>query len=452
MTTTADRPGTRLFAPQARLVDADANKIVGTSETRLSPSSANLDLVSAKVTLAINNVCTMQVVLNNQRNQDGRPVFPPWKYNNLEQIKFGQRLRLDMRYGADPWHKMILARVTDLQFSFPSGGPAQITVSGEDLLSLLKTKPEQDKRYSNVKEDEIVRSVLERSKSRLEFIGVTPDPGGDPLKGPLVEWPELEPLRSVTHANSTSYLAFLQGLAERMDFELFVDFTKRLVIDSDDGLPADANEVKLHFEPCRSVVEPREIIDLTWGHNLIELTPKLKVWDLLTEVTVGGTRHGSRKPQRKTITASHEKVKADLHEDPSYRVQVGENRSEKVELLGAAAVRDKFFAKELGEAPPNKQNINEANLDPARLELKAIATLRNSYRKLLTAEGSTIGFPPLRPGTFVRLGGMYPPFDGIYYVTQTTHTFDANGYRTQFSLRRPGFLDPAKYPDKEAAS
>ena len=67
-------------------------------------------------------------------------------------------------------------------------------------------------------------------------------------------------------------------------------------------------------------------------------------------------------------------------------------------------------------------------------------------RELLTAEGSTIGRPELRPGVHIAIGGLYPPFDGVYYVTQTVHTFDTSGYRTQFSLRRPGMLDPSQYP------
>ncbi len=75
-----------------------------------------------------------------------------------------------------------------------------------------------------------------------------------------------------------------------------------------------------------------------------------------------------------------------------------------------------------------------------------MAQLRKSMRELLTADGSTIGRPGLRPGIHVKIGGLYPPFDGLYYTTQTVHTFDGNGYRTQFSLRRPGMLDPDQYP------
>ncbi|MCW5801157.1 MAG: hypothetical protein KIT31_01995 [Deltaproteobacteria bacterium] len=352
-----------------------------------------------------------------------------------------------MRYGADPWSKMILARVTDLQFGFPQSGAAQLTVIGEDLLSLLKTKPDKNQPYADRNEDFIVGDVLHRSKADtlgLKFIGTTPDPKGDPLKGPLVAWPELQPLRSLTHNNQTTYLAFLQGIAERMDFELFVDFTERLILDSETP-PDHANTVKLHFEPARSVAAPKRVLDLVWGRDLIEFTPRFKMWELLTKVEIGGTKHGTRAPYRATIEPGDAAITADLQEDPTVPAD------RKVTLLGAADVRKKFFDDE-GTAAPNAEPLSTANLDPDRARLMGIATLRRSLREALTAEGSTIGVPALRPGMYVCIRGLYPPFDGLYYVTQTVHTFDGNGYRTQFSLRRPGMLDPTQYPATKASS
>lgn len=438
---------TPFFAPQARLVDAATNNVIG--EAVGGASTLSQTLVSAKVTLGINSVCQLQVVLDNQRHQHGMPVFPPWKYNTLQQIQFGQRLRLDLRYGDDPaWHKMIVARVTDLQFGFPQSGASQLTIIGEDLLSILKTKSDREKPYSNHKEDYIVRDVLVRSKANalhLSFVGTTA--GDDPLKGPLVPWPELEPLRSITHAKDTTYLQFLQNIADRMDFEMFVDFEDRLILDHREPTANDS-DVKLHFEPSRSVVAPKDPLPLTWGTDLIEFTPKFKVWEQLTEVTVAGTRHGTRRRHSYKIGATDKEVTKDLHDDPDYTIP-GPRGPTPVKLVAAGEIRARYFAKEVNGAtpvPPNPSAISASNLDPDRIKLQAIAQLRKSMRDVLTADGATIGRPGLRPGIHVKIGGLYPPFDGLYYVTQTVHTFDANGYRTQFSLRRPGMLDAAQYP------
>lgn len=442
----ATRPGTQFFAPQARLVDADKNEVIGSAAGGgRTPNDADVDLVSARVTLSLNNVCQLQVVLNNQRHAHGLPVFPPWKYNKLSQIVFGQRLRLDIRYGGDVWNKLILARITDLQFSFPQSGASQLIVVGEDMLSLLKTTSKQEKPYSNRKEDFIVRDVLERSKAKdvgLDFTGTTP--GADPLAGPLVAWPTLQPLRSITQNKNTSYLQFLQGIADRMDFELFVDFTK-LTQDPKAALTSSDNKVMLHFEPARSLVSPTRAIALTWGANLVEFTPKLKVWELLTEVTIGGTKHGTRARQTQVISSADADITNDLQRDSSYTVPGANGKPQPVPLLPAGAARAKFLSRE-GSDLANSDSVDTSNLDSDRIRLSGIARLRKSMRELVTAEGSTIGMPELRPGVYVDIGGLYPPFDGLYYVTQTVHTFDSGGYRTQFSLRRPGILDPGSYP------
>ncbi|MEO8699967.1 MAG: hypothetical protein ABI867_07980 [Kofleriaceae bacterium] len=439
------------FAPQARLVDVDTNSVVGSSDAnRLDGGGANpadVDLISAKVTLGINDVCQLTVVLNNQRNQRGRPLHPPWKYNDLAAIPFGKRLRLDMRYGADPWTKMIVARVTDLQFGFPNGA-AQLTVTGEDLLSLLKTTPKDEHPYRDRTEAQIVRDVLTRSKAKdlgLEFADSTES------------WPELEPLKSITHASGQSYLKFLQSIAERLDFEVFVDFTDRLRLDSQ-AKPADASNVRLHFEPARSLNDPETVVDLHWGVNLIELTPKLKVWEQHTGIQYGGTRHGKRARFKGTVSLE-EAIAEDLKQDTTYRFERAnpddpENNVvvDNIDLLGAGRVRERFFAKNEGQALENDKPLHTVNIDEPRAKLQAKAQLRKTARELLTAQGSTIGFPSLRPGMYARVRGLYPPFDGLYYVTQTTHTLDTGGYKTQFALRRPGLLDPSKYPATQVVS
>ena len=140
-----------MYAPQARLVDLATGKIIGTNVTAQLAGGGtqntilSADLISAKVTLPNTGIAQLQVTLNNQRFFEGKPVFPPWKYNDFSEsstagestysITLGQRLRLDLRYSNMPWTKMIVARVTDLQFSFPSSGGSQLTVIAEDMLT-----------------------------------------------------------------------------------------------------------------------------------------------------------------------------------------------------------------------------------------------------------------------------------------------------------------------------
>ena len=97
-----------------------------------------------------------------------------------------------------------------------------------------------------------------------------------------------------------------------------------------------------------------------------------------------------------------------------------------------------------GDGNPTN-HISVGNVDNERARLWAAADMRKRARELLTATGSCLGFPELVPGVHVNLKGMRPPFTGLYYVTQTVHTLDSGGYKTQFSLRRPAMMDPELY-------
>ena len=85
----------------------------------------------------------------------------------------------------------------------------------------------------------------------------------------------------------------------------------------------------------------------------------------------------------------------------------------------------------------------------------ARARLEERSKGLIEATGSTIGLPDLRAGRNVeivgfgirtgnngQLSGVSSDFDGEYYVTETTHTIGASGYRTDFSARREGPVQP----------
>ncbi|KYF79080.1 phage late control D family protein [Sorangium sp. So ce394] len=453
-------PITQFYAPRARLVDADSELVIGGGRGGSSTSDPALDLISARVTLVNTGVGQLQVVLNNQvfgTGDDGLPVVPPWLYNGLDRLRFGQRVRLDLCYGDQPWTKMIVAQINDMQFSFPSGGGAQVTITGEDLLCLYKRKPAADQRYpAGQSEEQIVRDVVERAGGAPAFAGTAVvdgargDDGWRELRGPLVAWPSItEELPSVTHQKSQTYLQFLQSIADRLDYEIFVDFAKNYLPRDQPGErpqaqtegtgPVDPapNEVLLHFEPARSRLGggvPGFVVELAWGFNLLEFTPKLKVWDLVTAVSVKG-----RSPA--TVDRVAHQIDDASEVDAIVTADMGRLPNEP-SLVPATALRREFFADVPSEAP---LEVDFTNLGPQRARLMAEAKLREKARELITVEASTLGFPSIRAGIHVNITGFYAPFDGLYYVTKAVHSFDSGGYRTQLSLRRPGLQPPGDY-------
>ncbi len=408
----------KFYAPQVRLVDQQTGESIG------GDSPADADLISAKVVQLNSGISTVSLTINNQRHDNARPVYPPWKYNDLDRLRFGQRIRVDFRYGVENWVPMILARVTDMSFSFPQSGGSKITVQGEDLLSLLKRKDARDKRYRNQQELDIVRSVLERSHMGL------------PMGAAVV--PALtfdDTLGTVMHQKRQTYLKFLEDIADRLDYEVFVDF---------DEPRTTSSAVKFHFEGSRSLALGK-VIDLTWGENLTQFNPKFKVWEQITAANASG-RH-PRNRRRVSVTAGVEAIAPDLHAEQG-----------KPAPLNAIDARRRFFEDEsrsgAGDAEAaggdNPEAVDVTNLDEGRARAKATAVVRTRAREFLTVEGGTIGFPSLRPGLHVNIREMRAPFDGLYYVTKATHSLDQSGYKTSFSLRRPGMLPPENYLTAEA--
>ena len=380
--------------------------------------SVNCDLVSARVTQIHHGVSQVSLTLNNQRHDGELPLTPTWKYNRLGVLRFGQHVQVQFRYArgedaGEDWQPMMLARITDMGFTFPSSGGCQLTLEGEDMLSLLKTKPDDDTAYRNKSENEIVEDVLRRAQFSTAF----------PMAASTDPEPFSDTLTTVTHQKSQTYLQFIESLAERLDYEVYVDF---------DDTTNSFSAVKFHFAPARSL-RLRGLVELTWGSDLVEFRPKFKVWDVYTGAKTNGRDPRRRARVEESVVAGA--LVPDLHTAPGGATP-----------MSAIDVRARFFRAERGAVPDNLASLDVTNLDRQRARRLAVATLRKSAREFLTVEASTIGFTRIRPGIHVNIKNMYAPFDGIYYVTKAVHTLDSNGYRTQCTLRRPGMLNPDGYP------
>jgi hypothetical protein len=69
---------------------------------------------------------------------------------------------------------------------------------------------------------------------------------------------------------------------------------------------------------------------------------------------------------------------------------------------------------------------------PRRLVSELVPRLNNR----LTASGSVVGEPRLRPGDVLRIEGVGEEFGGLYRATAVTHSLDGSGFRTRFEARK----------------
>jgi hypothetical protein len=367
-----------------------------------------------------------------------RPAWPPYKYNDFSLIAFGTRLRIDMQDWRDPsterllsspaawsssWVPMVSGPVTDMRFEFSSGSGASLTVSGEDDLSQLKDHESNRKDFPKSPELQIVSDALTLASYPLTW-----------AMNSQVPWPSFanDSSQGVSESmlDGQSYLEFLQKLADRLDAEIFIEFS---------DLTDATSPLEFHFEISRSRVPPQmssgDIFVLHRDRNLIEFSPSIRVVDQPSKAQVKGRHRDRNNPTRVTAEADPSADSTLLMDE----LRPDDSTSPPQALTPGPLVRSHFF--------PNRtdnpsSDPNQSNLDPARATVLAQAQLRRKAREFFTIDGTTVGLPRLRPGNFIQIKGMRPPFDGFYYVTKTVHSYGADGMRTKFSARRPGMVLP----------
>lgn len=73
------------------------------------------------------------------------------------------------------------------------------------------------------------------------------------------------------------------------------------------------------------------------------------------------------------------------------------------------------------------------------LQVVADAQYQANLNRFIQGSATLVGDPNLNAGVNIRLKGLSPRFDGIYYVTAATHRYDdKSGYTTEIRLRRTG--------------
>ena len=82
--------------------------------------------------------------------------------------------------------------------------------------------------------------------------------------------------------------------------------------------------------------------------------------------------------------------------------------------------------------------VDEPVQNQAEADAKARGILRERVKDMVTAEGTTIGFPHLRAGNTVEITGIGARYSGLWVLTKTTHRIDSAGYTTRFSARLQG--------------
>jgi uncharacterized protein len=303
--------------------------------------------------------------------------------SDADLFREGNNVRIRIGY-VDDLQDVFQGEITKISPNFPESGEPTVTIEGHTRMHRLHAS-RCTRTFNNTTDKEMV----ERIGSDLGFDVEAEDAGVS--------------YDYVIQANQTD-LDFVLGLAARLHFELLVD------------------DKKLVFRKCHEAAS--EHYTLVWGHpqeafsppsNMFPLTsfaPTLDARQPVCDVTVRGWD-----VQNKTQFVG--------------RASSSDQNGDMAGTIKAGAVWSSAFQNTRQYIGVRTPVSTQGEADE-----HARAIYNNRAWEMVTGRGKTIGLPPLRAGKVVKLDGLGPRFNGNYYVDESTHTLDQNGYFTTFTVKR----------------
>ncbi len=269
---------------------------------------------------------------------------------------------------------MIEGKINALDSSFFSGGPTTLDIRGQDLSFDYLKRKSKERTFLNKSYSEIAKLVANEAS----------------LDAVVDDTPKFE---TVIHKDSNkTYFDFLLDLQKKSDREFSV------------------NRKTIYFIKPKD--DSKEIITLMLGKDIISFRPTINTTKIVTEVEVRG--HNPRDPSSPIIG----------------RAIAGSERIQEPGRKTASQIAEK----NIKDGKMVITNVAVSSVEQANAIAKS--ELNKASNSLVEGEVESIGLPDIRPGVNIGLGGMGKRFSGKYYVEETTHTIDDNGYRTRFKVKR----------------
>ena len=319
---------------------------------------------------------------------------------------------LRMGYGSE-LTPMVRGYSASLEPTFPAAGAPTLTMRALNVLHRLRRRKHSD-HWPNDRVGE----------GRARISRIASDIGQREIEGCRF------PLRVVTDAQAAAAEPLLEYLAQENQYD--IDFLLQqarlmgyVVYVAQEGRGASARDV-LYFGPsdARHPGLPMATYELEWGVSLVDFAPRFATANQVTAVEV-------RSWDRQTNEQITERIGLD---DGS----ITANRDLFPLLTGALAGIG------TGECSEREEIVvDEPQFTPQQARRRAQGVLSERLKQLVEANGTTVGLPDLRAGQNILIKGVGARFSGRYFVTKTTHTINAEGYRTKFTARREAALEGA---------
>jgi phage protein D len=341
---------------------------------QLDPSTHG-DILSLKVDMDADNLDRFDFTVN---NWDDRTL--DFKYSDSDTFDVNTPVKVSIGY-ADRLVTIMHGAIESLTPSFPESGSPTLAVAGTNSLNRLrgrKAGPNEQKKFENMREFEIVQIVAARN-------GLTPRCDED------------QHLNDIIWQRDLDDAMFLMERARRIDFDLYVQTDPST---SEDCLYFVNPKDKRGSGPVRSYV-------FEWGKSLMSFSPKLNASRQVGKVTVRGWNSATKEPFVATATA-------------------------------ASLPQTSSGGKSGPDVAGNKGDEVVDSLVTSQTEAQRIADsiLTEKAYDFITGEGRVIGLADLRPGDVVELKGLGTRFSGDYHLRRVSHSVGADGFTTTFGARR----------------
>jgi hypothetical protein len=347
---------------------------------------------------------TLQSSLNAADRVELSLANPGLRWLDYAPLRLDTELTLDLGYAPEPLERMFNGVIVGYTPSFPNGGMPTLTVSAQDRLHALQQGTKE--RWFSIP---------------IPKIGNTPLPdtvvaGAVALENGLV--PLLDPVGATISVVLGAAEFFSAGsaperqkLIRRQQGESDFNFLKRIAgqngwdLHIDHGGPLGGYTLSF-FSPLGHLTPD---VTLAYGRSLLDFSPRLSTVGQVVSVTVNVWVASLKTKFAITLGFDWDRQALTIDINPDVAPQ----------RKGASAV---YVDKPV--------NIGSA---PRVLVGELIPKLNGR----LTATGSTVGDPRIRPGAIVAVEGVGVEFGGFYRVTSATHTLAGGaGYRTSFEARK----------------
>ena len=299
----------------------------------------------------------------------------------------------------------------ELLFGYIGRNPIQPIMTGE-IISLSPSFPASGMPTVRVRAIDADFRDLQRIMIEGEYEGTTKD-----IISKLCNENNYEPdVSQITEPGEPKQKAAVEGTlydaltSRAKDYRMFFGFAPP---------PPTPNGQKVKKATIRftrlAAQKEEPVAEFRWGRTLQSFTPVMSSSSQISEVIVSGPDTSAKKDKRNI------RVSMKMSELPWLAEALGPTGLAAVEASGKGI----------------KELLKPSNLKTeADAKKAAVDRLTEIASTLITATGTSIGVPALRAGTRIKVLDIGLRFEGIYLLTQTTHTIGGSGYTTSFQARK----------------